>query len=148
MNIALMEQTRDHIVAEYGNFHMGWFRRAFLTSAELIHCRSTMCIGGTAAWLNGDDLTGYNDSDEGRVCAAALDLTKEQSAELFHSGHWDEPYRTRFAATENFSLEAAQVAAEYIDYFMAKHAPLAEYVKAKDAKPVVTTVRELEEVMA
>lgn len=125
MNIPLLQQVRDAILAEPTKFDMsGWFQRDVESP-----CGTTACIAGhgfailyqTETLTKADEL--YN-----RECIIILlhmtnkfDLTSIQAANLFFDENWPDQFRYayQYATQDDDRTKMAKIAADRIDYLIA-----------------------------
>ena len=111
MNTELLIKTRDYIQANPRELAMMQW-----------DCGTTACIGGHASRLAGKPLTVLLMGRYKQLahCRAVLDLTLEQARDLFFLDSWPTEFRYRYQISTSLA-EAANVAAERIDQFIAYH---------------------------
>ena len=130
MNIQRLRQIQEQILREPEHFAMEDYT---------IDCGTTCCIGGWAAKLAGAPVKSvYEFFFDGKPIGPNeyyrkfLDLTEAQARELFNTTQWeldDDEFYFKSRA------EQAQIASDYIDYFIAKHNPeLAELEKIEESQ--------------
>lgn len=122
MNVALLTQVRDRILAEPKRFEMStFFGDVNLTRpSDFLEpgCGTTACIAGWTLALTavGAESVWWN------AASKALDLTLTQTADLFYDGGWPDPFRSQYWALAykgKYSTELAQIAARRIDHLIA-----------------------------
>lgn len=113
MNATLLLQVKEKILQDPAHFNMGIWQS---------HCGTTCCIAGWACALNDKFSHPF-----GRTAADLLGISEAEGDSLFYVTRWPIDLLNKFSAASKTyggcSLEAAQVAAERIDRFLAEKCP-------------------------
>lgn len=138
IDVDILMRSKERILQEPTQVNMSsWAYRN--------RCGTVACIGGWACVLKGIPY----DQVELVEAQRAIGLSHDSfmADRLFSTAHWDEPYHSRLLLVPSGTKAYAEIVAEYIDYFLAKHFPqeLAEWEEAHTL-PVVSTGEVAEEV--
>lgn len=131
MNTELLLKVKAKILAEPKQFFMHEFFTDHVVGIDTIpNCGTAACIAGWAVTIarneNPEETRKYLYQSPNNLCTwleaqKALDITKEQESKLFYTDNWPSEYDAAYNQAwqdEDFE-EAAKVAANRIDYFIA-----------------------------
>lgn len=124
MNTKLLLEVKAKILEEPKQFEMSaYFSNASNSGIEIPNCGTAACIGGWAISfskkLNPNLASAGVVHGWGSEAQKILDLTAPERHQLFYAGNWPEPFRSKFGEAVAGSKEAAQIAADRIDHFIA-----------------------------